>query len=658
MTDAALTLKYKAGEAYVKREYVLVQENEGGSTKVNRDEKVASEAGAVQAPKPATHAGTPKDGGEVGAKVEKGEGAQSGDQAGEERQKRGKKRKWKKKIKGDHKRRTRAEKGFNPQRADMMCRLAAQGKECTYGDRCKQEHSVAEFLKRKLPDLGKRCVLFEKYGHCNYGFNCRFGESHIDRLNLTLRSRPEKDGGVLLYDVTKNCLRREVQFSLRKRKYNFWPSRTIFASTGDGSARVKLDSSAAQQEEATTVPAADTDANGEDAASPLPSAVRAGSLLTSERRKVNFEGKIYIAPLTTLGNLPYRRIMKDYGADITCGEMAVATNLLQGQPSEWALLKRHPCEDIFGIQIAACNESVCERVGQLIHEETEVDFVDLNMGCPLDFICSRGMGSQLMMRKSKMEKCVSALSRCLKVPVTVKMRVGWTNQDPCAHKLVSCLQKLNAKLARIHGGAVGAVTVHGRSRTQRYTNLANWDYLSEASQNQSEDIPRIQFIGNGDVYRYVDWEAQMKRPGIDSCMLARGALIKPWLPTEIKEKRDWDISATERMDMLKKFVAYGLEHWGSDDLGVERTRRFFLEWQSFLHRYIPVGLLERPHAINQRPPRYFGRNELETLMASPDPNDWIKLSEMAGLGKAQDGFTFQPKHRANAYQKIASPQSA
>ena len=146
------------------------------------------------------------------------------------------------------------------------------------------------------------------------------------------------------------------------------------------------------------MPAADAD--GEDAASPLPSAVRAGSLLTSERRKVNFEGKIYIAPLTTLGNLPYRRIMKDYGADITCGEMAVATNLLQGQASEWALLKRHP-QIFLGIQIAACNESVCERVGQLIHEETEVDFVDLSMGCPLDFICSRGMGSQLMMLKCK-----------------------------------------------------------------------------------------------------------------------------------------------------------------------------------------------------------------------------------------------------------------
>ena len=135
------------------------------------------------------------------------------------------------------------------------------------------------------------------------------------------------------------------------------------------------------------------------------------------------------------------------------------------------------------------------------------------------------------------------------------------------------------------------------------------------------------------------------------CMLARGALIKPWLPTEIKEHRHWDISATERLEMLKKFVDFGLEHWGSDQQGVNTTRRFLLEWLSFLYRYVPVGVLEVvPQRMNDRPPRYVCRNELETLMASDDCQDWIKISEML-LGPVPSDFQFLPKHKANSYAK-------
>ena len=96
---------------------------------------------------------------------------------------------------------------------------------------------------------------------------------------------------------------------------------------------------------------------------------------------------------------------------------------------------------------------------------------------------------------------------------------------------------------------------------------------------------------------------------------------------------------------------YGLECFGSDTKGVETTRRFLLEWLSFLYRYVPYGILVNPpQKINQRPEYdyYTGRDELETLMASRQSSDWVKISEMF-LGKVPEGFTFIPKHKANSF---------
>jgi tRNA-dihydrouridine synthase 3 len=84
---------------------------------------------------------------------------------------------------------------------------------------------------------------------------------------------------------------------------------------------------------------------------------------------------------------------------------------------------------------------------------------------------------------------------------------------------------------------------------------------------------------------------------------------------------------------------------------VANTRRFLLEWLSFLHRYVPVGLLERlPVGIHQRPPNYVGRSDLETLLSSPNSDDWVKITTML-LGPTPDNFSFQPKHKSNAYSK-------
>ncbi|TPX63596.1 hypothetical protein SpCBS45565_g06510 [Spizellomyces sp. 'palustris'] len=356
------------------------------------------------------------------------------------------------------------------------------------------------------------------------------------------------------------------------------------------------------------------------------------------KKPLDFRGKTYLAPLTTVGNLPFRRICKSFGVDITCGEMGMVTNLLSGQQHEWALTKRHVSEDIFGVQIAGNSVQTIVRCCEAIKQSgIELDFVDLNLGCPVDSITKIGAGSALLDQKAKLyDICAGANYVLDDTPFTVKLRKGISTSKPVAHKLLPLFKQAGVSL----------VSLHGRSKEQRYTKQADWGFIKECS-NAVEDLP---LFGNGDILSPQDYWHQIEDEHLDGVMIGRGGLIKPWIFTEIRERRVWDISSGERFDMLKDFAKCGLEYWGSDTMGVNTTRRFMCEWMSFLYRYIPVGLLEvLPQKMNDRPPAYYGRNDLETMMASPNSKDWVKISEMI-LGPAPASFNFVPKHKSNAYE--------
>jgi len=149
-----------------------------------------------------------------------------------------------------------------------------------------------------------------------------------------------------------------------------------------------------------------------------------------ERKLVDFRGKLYLAPLTTVGNLPFRRICKRLGADITCGEMALATNLLQGQQSEWALLRRHPEEDFFGVQVCGGYPDTLTRCMEVLERECDFDFVDINMGCPIDLVCNKGAGSSLLLKPKKIEQIVIGSSAMLSRPLTIKVRSACRDGNP------------------------------------------------------------------------------------------------------------------------------------------------------------------------------------------------------------------------------------
>ncbi|KAJ2504832.1 tRNA-dihydrouridine(47) synthase [NAD(P)(+)]-like protein [Coemansia sp. RSA 2052] len=506
-------------------------------------------------------------------------------------------------------------------RADQGIRLCARialGETCPIGDKCTYSHDTAAYLAEKEPDLGATCVNFDVYGRCSYGLRCRFAGAHTRELATVVdEEKVKRVSQVYAY----NEVGKDMQIRLRKKQIQF-PRTAEFdliwqreASAGGGGCddAVKMHGA--------------SDGDG----------AREEKRQRTRRGQIDYRGKTYLAPLTTVGNLPFRRVCKGFGVDITCSEMAMAANLLQGQQSEWALVKRHKSEAIFGVQLAGNNASTLGRAAELLSRECEVDFIDMNMGCPIDLVANNGGGSSLLAFPKKIGRIVRTMHHVTDCDVTVKIRTGVLKSKNVAHELIPQLEQWGAAL----------VTLHGRSRQQRYTKLADWAYIGECRQAAA----RVPLFGGGDVMSWEEyWEHMEAAKQSDGIMVGRGALVKPWVFKEIEERRVWDISATERLDILKEFASFGLEHWGTDSQGVNNTRRYLLEWQSFLCRYIPAGILEvLPQRMNDRPPAFIGRNDLETLMASTQVRDWIKISEMV-LGPTPDSFTFVPKHKSNSYE--------
>lgn len=160
-------------------------------------------------------------------------------------------------------------------------------------------------------------------------------------------------------------------------------------------------------------------------------------MLSREKKKIDWKNKLLLSPLTTVGNLPFRRVCKEYGADVTCGEMAMCSALLQGAPQEWALVKRHHTEDIFGVQLCANNPYLLAKCGQMLDKEIDIDFVDLNLGCPIELVYREGGGCGLLRRPRVLSSCIRSLSQVLTVPLTVKTRTGVYSNENVAHNLVN-----------------------------------------------------------------------------------------------------------------------------------------------------------------------------------------------------------------------------
>jgi tRNA-dihydrouridine synthase 3 len=532
------------------------------------------------------------------------------------------------------------------------CNLALRGNTCPYGNQCMFSHDMKSYLLSRPDDIPGPCPIFTMTEKCPMGYACRWVGSHLDTNTFLLTA--STDGGSANNDAVTTTTDNTNNLS-----FNSIPIiTTTTISTAINNNNNEQDMNPTTDITTTATTTTPTNKHFADIRTALQRKTyqflgthkREGYV--GGRRPFSLQGKIYVAPLTTVGNLPFRRLLVKLGADVTCGEMTMAYQICRGSSQEWALLKRHPSEKYFGVQIAGCGVEELAQAAEIISRETEADFIDINMGCPIDAIVNHGAGSALLKRPARIEQIVEAVVKTAPdVPLGLKLRTGWEDDKFVAHDIITRLRPYAENLLYM--------TVHGRTRAQRYTKTANWKYITTECAQAAKDV-HVPLLGNGDVMSWVDYhnaitpldQGGFMNPDtpLVGALIGRGALIKPWICTEVREKRDWDISANERFDLLKEYCYFGLDHWGSDSRGVETTRRYALEWMSFSHRYVPIGLCEQGYRqhMNDRPPFYVGRSELETLLGSPNSKHWEQLVNMI-LGPPPEGFQFVPKHKANAW---------
>lgn len=316
--------------------------------------------------------------------------------------------------------------------------------------RCSFLHDRKEYLRIKPSDINEDCYLFDLTGRCPRGAACRMGSKHLTKDGFNIVDAEKLQEFKKKPSSTQNQLSKVLQNKLRKHKYNFSKAETIVKGNNPSAKKISNKSQTLSDAEEIEKDLQAEDVIGEESAENISQETserkepRIGpvedydliKIRTSEKKKIDWKNKIMLSPLTTVGNLPFRRICKGYGADITCGEMALAPKILKGAHEEWALVKRHESEDIFGIQLCGNNPGVLTRCAQLLNEEIDIDFIDLNLGCPIDLIYRQGGGSGMLNRLNVLETVIKSVSQVVEIPLSVKTRTGVYIDKPIAHNLM------------------------------------------------------------------------------------------------------------------------------------------------------------------------------------------------------------------------------
>jgi tRNA-dihydrouridine synthase B len=299
---------------------------------------------------------------------------------------------------------------------------------------------------------------------------------------------------------------------------------------------------------------------------------------------VEIETPVILAPMTGVTDMPFRRIVKRYGAGLTVTEMIASQAAIRETRQSLQKMVWDPVEEPVSMQLAGCSPKEMAEAARL-NEERGAAIIDINMGCPVKKVVNGEAGSALMRDLKLAASIIDATVKAVKVPVTLKMRMGWDHNSLNAPELARIAEDLGIRM----------ITVHGRTRCQMYKGEADWAFIRKVKEAVSLPV-----IANGDINSIEDVDRALALSGADGVMIGRGAYGRPWL---LKQAMYWlrtgerlpDPSVDEQYAVLAEQYEAMLGLYG-EQIGVNCARKHVGWYTKGLH-----GSAEFRNAFNQEP---------------------------------------------------------
>lgn len=239
------------------------------------------------------------------------------------------------------------------------------------------------------------------------------------------------------------------------------------------------------------------------------------------------EQPVMLAPMEDVTDASFRLIAKECGADMVYTEFVSADALIRNIAATTRKLEINSAERPVAIQIYGREPDVMVEAAKIV-EEARPDILDINFGCPVKKVAGKGAGAGLLRNVPKMLEITRAVVNAVRVPVTVKTRLGWD----CENKIIVDLAE------QLQDCGIAALTVHGRTRSQMYTGQADWETIARIKDNPRFRIP---LIGNGDIASRAQVVEAFSRYGVDGVMVGRAAIGAPWIFSELTGRAPTDV---------------------------------------------------------------------------------------------------------------------